>query len=746
MTLKSTETKYEKLMELTSGYLPQGRMAQVQRAFEYAREAHEGENRLSGEPFVEHPLQVAISLAELQLDANALSAALLHDVPEDKGVPISEIEEKFGHEVARLVDGVTKFGKLTKSGDRNDETQLQNLRKMLVAMAEDVRVVFIKLADRLHNMRTLGALPPAKQLAIARETQEIYAPLAHRLGIWEFKWQLEDLAFRYLDTERYKQVASTLATRRVEREAFINEVIEVLHREFAAQDVMGEISGRPKHIYSIHQKMQRYSAQGKAFSDIHDLLALRVLVPNVADCYTALGVIHSLWRPIPGAFDDYIASPKPNGYQSLHTAVVYRGTTPLEVQIRTHEMHHLSEYGIAAHWRYKEEAGGGDIRFEERVGWLRQLIEWHREMSQNQEFLESVKTDILIDQVFVFTPKGEIKDMPKGATPLDLAYRIHTEVGHHCVGAKVNTRLVSLNTSLHNGDVVEIMTTKSDKGPSRDWLNSSLGYVKTSQARVKIRQWFKKQERADNVERGKEILDREMRRLGITNKERAELPKLFSHENLEDFLIAVGNGDITARQIALVFVAEEERAVPPAPAPRIQAPASSVKVLGVGDVLTHLAPCCHPVPGDPIIGYITRSRGVTVHRTDCSNIMNESEPERLVPVEWAQTGAFYPVSVQVEGWDRVGLLRDITTVVAEEKVNIASITLKNKDDGTSTVTLQLETRGLTQLVHLMAVVEAVRGVVSVRRLSSEPPPSPAARKPAPEKPRKRIHLHHTSQN
>ena len=750
MVEKVSQESHEKLMALAAGYLPPERLERLERAYEYARAAHDGVRRLSGEPFLEHPVQVALLLAELQLDGSALEAALLHDVPEDMDVPIAEIEKQFGDEVARLVDGVTKLGKFGKTSDRSDETQLQNLRKMLVAMAEDLRVVFIKLADRLHNMRTLAPLSPERRLAIARETQEIYAPLAHRLGVWEFKWQLEDLAFRYLNPERYKQVANMVSTRRVQRESFISEVMEVLRREFGAHGLKAEISGRPKHIFSIHQKMERYAAQGKHFNDIYDLLALRVQVDSVADCYTALGVIHSLWRPISGAFDDYIATPKPNGYQSLHTAVYYRGPTPLEVQIRTYEMHHFAEYGIAAHWRYKESSGPGDIHFEERVGWLRQLVDWHRELSQTQDFLDSVKTDILIDQVFVFTPKGEIKDMPKGATPLDLAYRVHTEVGHHCVGSKVNGRLVSLNTPLQNGDVVDIMTTKSDKGPSRDWLNLNLGYVRTSQARVKIRQWFRKQERVDNIERGREVLDREMRRLGIGHKERAELPRLFKYDNLEEFMIAVGNGDITTRQIALAFVAEVERAEVETPRLKTKAPVSSVRVLGVGDVLTHLAPCCHPVPGDPIMGYITRSRGVTVHRADCSNIINENEPERLIPVEWAQTDSYYPVGIQVTAFDRVGLVRDITTVVAEEKVNISSINLSNSDDGATTMTLQLETRGLTHLVRLMAVIEAVRGVISVNRINVQAAP-PAAKKPdakktVAEKPRRRVRLRHTSQN
>lgn len=712
---------YDELMAKVRDYLPPEKAEVVTAAYDYAREAHRDEFRLSGEPYVEHPLAVALLLAEFQLDANALAAALLHDVPENQGVPITEIEAKFGDEVARLVDGVTKLRKITKTGERSgDETQLQNLRKMLVAMAEDLRVVFIKLADRLHNMRTLGALPEAKQLAIARETREIYAPLAHRLGIWEMKWQLEDLSFRYLEPKQYHRIARMLDSRRTQREEFITAVIGTMKEEFQGQGVSAEISGRPKHLYSIHQKIARYDAQGKHFNDIHDLLALRVLVGSVQDCYTAVGAIHSLWRPIPGAFDDYIANPKPNGYQSLHTAVIYQGTTPLEIQVRTHEMHHFAEYGVAAHWHYKEGVKADEAHFEKRIGWLRQLVDWHRELSLTEDFLESVKTDILIDQVFVFTPKGEIKDLPKGSTPLDLAYRIHTEVGHHCVGAKVNGRLVPLSSQLDNGDVVDIMTSKSSKGPSRDWLSPHLGYIKSSQARVKIRQWFRRQERAVNIERGREILDKELKRLGIKFKERAELAALFKYDSLDDFLLAIGNGDITSRQIDIKVAAEREIPEVKRQAARPETPDAKIRVFGVGDVLTHIAPCCHPVPGEKIIGYITRSRGVTVHRADCSNIINEDEPERLVPVEWVPSDTLYPVMVRVDAWDRVGLIRDITTTVADDKVNIAAINLENQDDGTTSIILTLETKGLTHLARLMSLLDGVRGVRGVTRLGNQP--------------------------
>ena len=711
---------FSRLIGKAQEYLPPEKIALVKDAYHFASEAHQGQMRKSGEPYMEHPLQVALILTELQLDASSLAAALLHDVPENCGMPISEIEAKFGLEVAKLVDGTTKLGKLPWSGEgvATSESQMENLRKMLVAMAEDLRVVFIKLADRLHNMRSLDALLPEKQHSIAQETLEIYAPLAHRLGIWELKWQLEDLSFHYLEPRKYRQIANMIAARRAQRESFIAQVIQILKGEFDKIGLRAEMSGRPKHIYSIHQKMERYSALGKHFNDIHDLLALRVLVNTVPDCYSAVGVIHSLWRPLPGEFDDYIANPKPNGYQSLHTAVMCPGTIPLEIQIRTHDLHHLAEYGMAAHWRYKE-GERKDIHFEQRLAWLRQLIEWHRELSGAEEFLESIKTDIFIDQVFVYTPKGEIKDLPKGSTPLDFAYRVHTELGHRCIGAKVNGRLVPLNHQLSNGDVVEIMSPKRAKGPSRDWLSPHLGYIKTSHAREKIRQWFKKQERTENIERGRELLDKELRHLGIKLSEREELAKLFKYDNVDDFLVAIGYGGITTRQIALKLAAQQEPPKVTAEVAPPQPPASAIKVLGVGDMLIQLAQCCHPVPGDKIIGYVTRSRGVTVHRHDCYNVIHEDEKDRLIPVEWGQTDSVYPVSIEVQAWDRVGLIRDITTTVAEEKVNIATISFTNHDDGSTSTFLTLETRGLAQLSRLLAKIEGVHGVITVARLGDE---------------------------
>jgi len=713
----------ERLIKIIEEYLPPKKVEIIRRAYDYAMKAHEGQLRKSGEPYLEHPLQVAVTLAELQMDTSTLAAALLHDVLENCGIPPQEIVKEFGPEVGKLVDGVTKLGKISlnvpgeviqRQNENTRSEQAENLRKMLVAMAEDLRVVFIKLADRLHNMKTLDALEPEKQLRIARETAEVYAPLAHRLGIWELKWQLEDLSFRYLEPEKYRQVAKLVASRRAQREQFIEQVKQQLIDEFEESGFKADVTGRPKHIFSIYQKMEKYAALGKDFDDIHDLLALRVLVNTISECYTALGIIHNLWHPLPEQFDDFIANPKTNGYQSLHTAVMCQGTTPLEIQIRTYEMHRIDEYGVASHWRYKE-GEKTDIRFEERISWLRQLVDWHRELSGAEEFLESVKTDIFNDQVFVYTPKGEIKDLPSGATPLDFAYRVHTDLGHRCIGAKVNGRLVPFNYQLKNGDVVEIMSTKGERGPSRDWLNPVLGYVGTSHAREKIRQWFKKQERTENIERGRELLEKSMRQLGLPFSEREKLQELFKYEELDDFYLAIGSGDITTHQIAMKLADQEQQPKITTSAPT-RHPTSPVTVRGVDDLLTQLAQCCHPVPGDKIVGYITRSRGITIHRQDCQNIINEKERDRLIPVEWGETDAMYPVQIQVEALDRVGLMRDISTIVAEEKLNIAAVSLTNNDNQTISIYFALEAANLAQLSRLLVRIEGIRGVTSAERI------------------------------
>lgn len=722
-----SEVSLDPILKRAREYLPEDRLALVREAFEFAAKCHEGVKRRTGDPYITHPLAVTELVAGLELDHNALAAALLHDVQEDCGIPNAVIKERFGEDVARLVDGLTKLDKLPIRFAPSDiaartGVQAQNLRKMFLAMAEDLRVVLIKLCDRLHNMRTLWAFEDEKRRRIARETMEIFAPLANRLGVWQIKWQLEDLAFRYLEPEHYREIAELLASKRNLREKRVGEAMDILRDYLAKNGVHADITGRAKHIYSIYQKMQRYAAQSKSFDQIYDLLAVRIFVDTVQECYATLGLVHTLWRPIQGQFDDYIGNPKDSMYQSLHTTVLAIGQQPLEIQIRTHEMHRVAEYGIAAHWRYKE--GGKQGKDEDRIAWLRQLLEWQRDLTGAEEFVESVKTDIFHDQVFVYTPKNEVLDLPAGSTPLDFAYRIHTDLGHQTVGAKVNGRMVALNSTLSNGDIVEIMRSRGSKGPSRDWLNGNLGYVQTSHSKEKIRQWFRKQERAENIERGRELLEKELRRLGIDVSERQEqMLTLFGFATADDFLAALGYGGISttsiARRLAALLQEEEPEPEPP-PLPVKQPPAAlgspGLRVLGVGNLLTTMARCCSPVPGDQIVGYVTRTRGVTVHRADCPNILNNvDERERIVEVEWGTVSKLYPVSVDIEAWDRVGLLRDITTVITEDKVNMVGVRTTENSDGSVRIQATLETTGIEQLSRLLSRIEIVRGVRSVER-------------------------------
>ena len=712
------------LLEKAGKYLPKDKLPLIESAYTFAMHAHQGQQRESGVPYFEHPCATAMTLADLQLDAQALAAALLHDVTEDCNIPIEKIEEKFGTEVAKLVDGVTKLNKLSWRGQKVDDgvilqTEAENLRKMLIAMAEDLRVVFIKLADRLHNMHTLGALSTERQYTIARETLDIYAPLAHRLGMWQVKWQLEDLAFRYLDPEQYHKIAGLVSSKRDEREIFINEAVDKVKEELAKAGVKAEVFGRPKHIFSIHNKINKYSAQGKNFDDIHDLFAIRVLVDTVSDCYKALGIIHNLWHPLPEEFNDYIANPKYNGYQSLHTTALSMGATPLEIQIRTYEMHRIADYGVAAHWRYKE-GDKHDQHFDEKLAWLHQLSDWQSELG-SEEFLTSLKTDFFIDQVFVFSPKGEIKALPKSATPLDFAYRIHTELGHRCIGAKVNGKLVPLNHELKNGDIIEIMVTRAEKAPSLDWLNPTLGYVKTSHAQQKIRQWFNKQGRTQNIERGRALFEKEIKRLGGAASNVESIAHSLNCVTVDDFYIALGTGGVTAHQLAIMLSTEETEEESPI---SVKAPSqagkkfvsSGVQIQGVGDLLTHMANCCHPLPGDDIIGYITRSQGITIHRKDCINIINEQEKERLIEASWGPMEDIYPVKVQIEAWNRVGVLRDISTLIAEEKVNISSINSVERED-TMSMYITLEVKNMAELADLLTKIHSVRGVINAVRLS-----------------------------
>ena len=723
------------LLKLVGAYLPPDKLELVEQVCRYAAECHNGQSRKSGEPYIEHPIHTALFLGDLRLDADTIAAALLHDVMEDCGVTYTQLCKRFGDEIAKLVDGVTKLTRMdlmamdtddsTHASGVQDRLKAESLRKMLVAMAQDIRVVLIKLADRLHNMRTLEALSAERRQAIARETLEIYTPLAHRLGIWDIKWRLEDIAFRHLEPLQYKKISRMLSAKRREREDYIDNVVEKFSKELESTGLDAQVVGRPKHIYSIHKKIQKYAAQGKELSKIYDLYAIRVLVEDKADCYNALGVVHNLWRPLPGTFDDYIASPNENMYQSLHTTVMCDGGVPLEVQIRTHKMHQTAEYGVAAHWRYKE-GETGDLQFENKMTWLRQLLEWQREVTGTEEFLESVRTELFRDQVFAYTPKGDIVELPSGATPIDFAYKIHTELGHRCIGSKVNGRLVALDYQIGNGDTVEVLTTKVARGPSLDWLNPNQGYVHSASSIQKIRHWFRRQAKGVNVERGRDLLRRELRRLNIVMDEE-NIASLFKVDTVDEFLAALGSGGISETQLVSRLASQQEQSEQQSsPAASLSSPTSGVQVLGAGDLLMQMGRCCNPLPGEEILGYITRNRGVTVHKRSCSNLRNEDEKERLIGVEWGQTRQFYPVRVTIQAWDRVGLLRDLTTKVSEQSVNIASVVSTENEDGTHAISLTLYTTGIGQLGRLFSKLEGVQGVIGVSRANSGAP-APAAR-------------------
>jgi len=693
------------LLRIADHLEPQAR-DMVKRAYERAAKAHSGQRRLSGEDYVNHPMEVAAILADLELDAETIAAALLHDTVEDTALTAEEVESEFGPEVARLVEGVTKLGRISLRSDQ--QQQAENIRKMMVAMAEDLRVVLIKLADRLHNMRTLDPLPDLKRRKISRETLDIYAPLAHRLGIGQVKWELEDLAFRYLEPEAFEDVAKRVFRKRNEREALVSDLREILARELETVGIRAEITGRPKHIYSVWQKMTR---ENKDFTEIYDLSAIRVQVDSVRDCYGVLGVVHSLWKPVPGRFKDYVAMPKSNGYQSLHTTVITHTGEPIEIQIRTHEMHRIAEYGVAAHWAYKE--GGKDASFDQKLSWLRSLLEWQNEVGDAESFLDTVKVDLFQDEVYVFTPKGEVLNLPADSTPVDFAYRIHTEVGHRCIGAKANGRMVPLDYQLKNGEIVEILTSKAPHGPSRDWLN----FVKSASAKERIRKWFKSQRREEKLHR--------MHRVNLADLPDAkllEISGLHHYNAIDDFLAAIGYGDLSPHAVVMRMALStgaadgDLRAIPLIP--NVQ-PTPRVLVRGEKGILTKIAPCCQPVPGDAIVGYTTRGRGVTVHRADCINAVNAQDRARVVPVDWdAEATHLYPVDIKIEAWDRQGLLRDIATVVAENRVNMSALEVHVYDDKTAVVSATVEIDSLAQLSRVMEKLEGVKDVHTVAREAS----------------------------
>lgn len=711
------------LRRLPGTYTPQDILL-VRRAFEVAQAAHSDHKRKSGEPYILHPLAVAGILADLRLDARTVAAALLHDIAEDTMMKVPALSDEFGPEVASMVDGVTTLGHVsamaTLPSDSRDP-RVESLRKLLLAVVGDVRVVLIKLADRLHNMRTLGTMPPEKRISISRETLDIYAPLAGLLGISQIEWELEDLAFRNLEPDTYAKIQSNLAAQWSIREADVQGIAMRLRDELAKHGISATVSGQPRHVYGIHRKMQR---KGVSLEQVC-VRRVRVIVPQVADCYAALSVVHTLWRPIKGEFDDYIANPKENQYQSLHAGVYGPGDKPLEVQIRTPEMDRIAEVGIAAHWRYKTQTQH-DEAYERKITWLRSVIDWQaQEQAGGSDFLATVKEDLFRDQVYVFTPKGEVIDLPTGATPIDFAYHIHTEVGHRCRGAKVRGKMVTLDYQLRNGDQVEIITTKSG-GPSRDWLNPHLGYIKTARARTKIRQWFVQQNREENISAGRGILEEELNRLSIDNLTYLDVTGLFGIASADELFEKIGTGEITVANVAekvLQLDKTEEPLKPisqelsPLEAPQGAAKAvEGISVMGAGNMLTYLARCCNPMPPDSIVGFVTRGRGVSVHRDDCPNI-RRLEPDRLVRVSWgSKPPKLSTVRVRVQAYDRSGLLNEITGILKDEHINLqAAFAVTAGQDGLALITVTLEVRDVEQLSRILTRIERLPNVREVRR-------------------------------
>ena len=726
----------EDFFEQVKGYLNEAQIDYVRKAYILAADAHKEQRRKSGEPYIIHPIGVANILAGLQMDEYTLAAAFLHDVVEDTEYTYDDIRNIFGGVVANLVDGVTKLGKIAYIS--KEDRQIENYRKMFLAMARDIRVVLIKLADRLHNMRTMKYMPAHKQQSISRETLEIYAPLAHRLGIHTIKWELEDLAFRYMEPDIYYTLVEQVKTKRREREAMIFEAMDEMRDSLEKANIKCEIQGRPKNFYSIHKKMLR---DHKELNEIYDLLAIRVLVDSVKDCYGTLGIVHSMWRPIPGRFKDYVAVPKSNMYQSLHTTVLSAGGQPLEIQIRTFEMHRISEYGIAAHWRYKESGGskpatGSDKGFDAKLSWVRQLLEWHQDMNDSNDFVNAVKMDIFADEVFVFTPRGDVIDLPVGCCPIDFAYRIHTDVGNRCVGAKVNGRIVPLDFKLSNGDIVEVITSKQANGPSRDWIN----IVGASDTRNKIKGWFKKERREENIVKGREMLDKEAKRLGYEPKTFASPEKLkevgtrLRINSDDDLLATLGYGGVTLNSVIskLVEIYKKEQKLNTNKdlsemlaelRPRKSKAKASHGILVKGEegIMVKLARCCNPIPGDPVVGYITRGSGVSVHRADCPNVLsnNPDEQSRLIEVAWdISLDAAYKVNILITANDRANLVGDILTITSESKLNIFSMNCKADKNKIATMQFGIDINSLEQLEYVMNRIRRLKGVYSVERVIS----------------------------
>ena len=727
MEFKDKDVEFKHLIDTIHSYLPKAKCDDVTKAYQLAEEAHKDQRRVSGEPYILHPLAVAQILADMKIDTTTITASLLHDVVEDTSYTLDDLKKMFGKEVAFLVDGVTKLSRLNYR--TKEDQQLNSMRKMFLAMAKDVRVVVIKLADRLHNMRTLRYMCSDKQKRIAQETLEIFAPLAHRLGIFNIKWELEDLSFRYLEPDKYYDLVDQMKQKRHVREEIVNEAIDVLKKALDEAHIHCEINGRPKHFYSIYKKMKK---DNRDLSQVYDLFAIRVIVDDVKDCYGVLGIVHSLWKPLPYRFKDYIAMPKPNNYQSLHTTVIGTRGQPVEIQIRTWEMHRIAEYGVAAHWRYKEgnQTANKDA-FDEKMGWLRNLLEW-QDTSNPKEFVNALKLDAFSDEVFVFSPRGDVIDLPQGAIPIDFAYRIHTDVGHRCVGAKINGKIVPLDYKLKNGDIVEIITSKVGK-PSLDWLN----IVGSSESRSKIRSWFKKENREENIAKGLDALERECKRLGHDWKalnvggRLGRVAKQMNAGSEDDLVAAVGYGGFAVNTVLIKLLElhkkdlqkQEEKANSLAALEKLKTKkpvkhnGTGILVKGEPGLLVRLAKCCSPVPGDPIIGFITRGRGVSVHRADCPNVTHgQNDVDRLIDVEWDYDGnERFEVNMEIVAYDRTGIMAEIMATLAEMKISILSVNAKTSDTKNVTIHMGISIKDLAQFEFVATKIRRLKDVYAVER-------------------------------
>jgi GTP diphosphokinase / guanosine-3',5'-bis(diphosphate) 3'-diphosphatase len=710
--------RLEDIVERIQNYHPDADVDLLRRAYIFSAKAHQGQTRLSGESYLIHPIEVAAILANLKLDAATVAAGLLHDTIEDTPITSEEITSLFGEEVAMLVDGMTKLSRMELQS--REQREADNFRKMIVAMAKDIRVILIKLADRLHNMRTLKSLPPEKQKRIAQETLDIYAPLANRLGISRIKTELEDLAFMYLNPEAYKDLSQKVNQRRIERETYINELIEIIKRQLAEHGYKGEVKGRPKHFYSIYQKMEK---QGISFEDVYDLIAIRIITDTKVNCYAILGLIHSLWTPVPGRFKDFIGVPKSNLYQSLHTTVIGPKGQRVEFQIRTEEMHRLAEEGIAAHWRYKEKSAVSQ-REEQQFAWLRQLLEWQRDLPDAKEFMETVKGDLFPDVVYVFTPRGDVKELPQGSTPVDFAFSVHTDIGHQCVGAKVNGKIVPLKHVLHNGDKIEVIT-QTGHTPSRDWLK----FVKTSKARTRIKAWLKAEERRRSILLGRELLEKDLRKHELSpskifkSDDLLKVANDMSHNTLDDLLAAIGYGKVSAHMVANKIAPDRPHIEPiPKRPPQKQAKpsGSSMKISGMDNMLIHLSKCCNPVPGDKVVGFITRGRGVSIHTADCPNVGELTfDKERLVEVAWGdfQPGA-HAVKISVRTEDKPGLLANVSSSISAAEANITHAEAITGDDKQATLNFTIDIKDVEHLNRIIKNIEAINGVLDVKRVKT----------------------------